>query len=110
MTTILELLLSKHLGRPRRSNGNGSSFWNCPSCDHRNFHTMPDIPAHKHRTRCWNDGCGFGGDIFDMLKFLRPYEDYGDRKLRVKNLTAELAKLKMTSTLAAGSSEEPKRA
>lgn len=90
MTTLLEHMLAKFLGSPRRTKGDGCSFWDCPACGHYSFRTMPTHPTYKHRAKCY--GCKFRGDIYDMLAHFRPHENYGDQQRRVKELEIELAK------------------
>ena len=79
MTTFLEYLLTKYLGKPARRSGNGVSYWPCPVCGHDSFHTLPDKPLMKHRAKCWNAECGFRGDDYDMLKEFYPDEDFNER-------------------------------
>jgi hypothetical protein len=77
MTTLLEFILTQLIGPAKRTKGNGESFWDCPRCGAKRFHTLPDKPLFKHRARCWNSECGFGGDALDMLKEF--YPDYSER-------------------------------
>lgn len=89
MTTILEYLLTKYLGKPARTSGNGVSYWPCPICGHDSFHTLPDKAQFRHRAKCWNSACGFRGDAADMLKEFHPDEPYGDRLDRLDQLRRE---------------------
>jgi hypothetical protein len=91
--TVLEHLLTKYLGKPRSSSGGGVSYWLCPVCDHDSFHTLPDKPQFKHRAKCWNPECKFGGDALDMLKEFHPDEPYGDRLERLALLEREFDQL-----------------
>lgn len=83
MKTLLEHILTKYLGKPRCSRGNGVSYWLCPICEHDSFHTMPSNPRFKDRAKCWNPECGFRGDAIDMLKEFHPDESYNERDDRL---------------------------
>lgn len=92
MTTILEYLLSRYLGKPRRWTNEGRSYWPCPVCGHDSFHTLPDKPGLKHRAKCWNRECGFRGDAADMLKEFHPDTTYNERLDRLDELEREWIK------------------
>ena len=86
MTTLLEFIISCYLGDPIKTwddEHDGESYWKCPHCGKKDFHTMPDKPKMKHRFKCWNTKCGCRGDAYDFLKKYHPEENFGDRKLRV---------------------------
>jgi len=89
MTTFLEYLLTKYLGKPACVRGNGVSYWDCPVCSHRSFHTMPIKRQFKHRATCWNVDCGFRGDAADMLKEFHLGENWIGRRARLEQLQRE---------------------
>ncbi len=88
--TFLEWLITETLGEPTRQCGDGESYWPCPHCGHKRFHTMPVKPKFKHRFKCWR--CDFRGDAADWLLELYPTEDYGARLDRLNGLRKEWAK------------------
>jgi hypothetical protein len=92
MTTILEFLLTKYLGNPARELGNGISYWPCPVCGHKSFHTLPLNPKFKHRAKCRNAGCEFRGDALDMLKHFHANEPYNVRQSRFYDIQREWEK------------------
>jgi hypothetical protein len=103
--TFLEYVLTKCLGRPISRQGEGVSYWNCPRCDDRHFHTMPDKPPHPHKFKCWNKVHGVGGwwgDELDMLKEFHPDEPYGDRRERLEILRQEWQRNQAASVMGRG--------
>ncbi len=86
MTTLLEHLLHLYLGKASSTNGNGESYWPCPNCGDRRFHTMPVHPIYAHRAKCWH--CDLYGDAADMLKFFHPDESWDVRKARLKQFAS----------------------
>jgi hypothetical protein len=93
--TFLEFLLTKYLGKANGTGeSNGVSYWDCPVCEHDTFHTLPDKPPMKHRARCHNSECRFGGDAADMLKQFHQREPWGDRRERLASIELEFEQLK----------------
>lgn len=64
--TLLEYILTKYLGNPTKQLGNGESYWPCPACGHRNFHSLPTNPAYKDYARC--SKCRFLEDAQGVVK------------------------------------------
>ena len=87
MSTFLEWLLTRLIGKPIRVVGNGESYFRCPICNGRKFHTFPLKKSFKHRAMCWN--CPFRGDSFDMLKEFHPGDTWDERRERHKELVRE---------------------
>jgi CHC2 zinc finger len=86
--TLLEYVVEQLTGPPARRSG-GRSWWVCPfHNDHTpSFCTLPHNPKFKDRVRCF--GCGFRGDVFDLLKEFHPDENFGDRLARVEKFQGE---------------------
>src|SRR5579871_2173835 len=84
--TFLEFVCRELLGPPEGRDGD-SPTWPCPECDHRSFHVRPPHPRHKDRFGCYR--CDFWGDAADLLKYLFPEDDYGQRLERLDALRAE---------------------
>lgn len=81
MTTFLEFVVSKVLGPPVRSRGNGESAWGwCIWCGNQRgkFHTRPDVPEFAHKLSCF--ACGRWGDEFDILKWGGMGRSYEERR------------------------------
>jgi hypothetical protein len=85
--TFLEYVCFKLLGPPTHSHNNGESTWPCPRCGHPRFHTLPAVAGYRDRFRCWR--CPFRGDEYDLLKHLRPRENFDQRKARLAALREE---------------------
>jgi hypothetical protein len=86
--TLLEFLIEWYIGPPIRTRGDGQSFWDCPVCGQtEKFHTLPDRQPYKHRARCWS--CEFRGDVFDVLRFFHPEENFPQHRERLAQLEAK---------------------
>src|SRR5262245_51288875 len=68
--TELEYVVTFYHGPPIRRQSRGVSYWPCPNCGHRSFHTRPIKPGIKHRASCWK--CDFWGDVAGMIRHFNP--------------------------------------
>jgi hypothetical protein len=79
--TVLQYVCGQLLGEPIREGAPGESYFDCPFCGSSKFHTLPHRPEYKDRWKCW--ACGERGDVFDLLAWAYPHEDFGQRRNRL---------------------------
>lgn len=66
MTTFLEWVAFKLMGPPLYTKGDGESYWECPRCGSRKWHTRPHREGMRDRYSCWS--CQAWGDINDLAQ------------------------------------------
>ena len=84
MVTELEFQLTQILGEPTRSLGNGESYWHCPQCDKRKFHTRPHKHIYRDSYSCWVCDL-WGTDLHNVLR-ARGIGDMGERNRIIDEL------------------------
>ena len=83
--TLLEYALRKYIGPPP-----STRTWRCPIHDDStpSFVMFAPHPDYRDRAKCF--GCGWRGDVYDLLRVFHPLESFPELGLRVRDLERQL--------------------
>lgn len=87
---FLEFVARIVLGPPAREGRD--PYWDCPDClSETKWHVMPKHPVYKPRWKCWD--CFKCGDEHDLLRLVKPYMDFPQRKGKLSLLMRDYRRL-----------------
>ncbi len=83
--TLLEYTLRRYIGPPP-----STRTWRCPVHDDStpSFVMFAPHPDYRDRAKCF--GCGWHGDVYDLLRIFHPLETFPELGLRVRDLEKQL--------------------